>query len=128
MAAWNPKTEAWDSEGLTYDSYDESKRQISFHASKLVPNAHIALVRERYNSLPLRSWSLTPLGKCLARFDISTPTIDKIKILLGNGWASLEGTEPEITELDLLVDVKMSIGDLLDALEATGICLRTGGE
>ena len=91
-----------------------------------MPDAHIALVRERYSSLPLQSWTLTPLGKSLARFELCTPTVDKMKILLGDGWASLEGTEPEVQELDVLVGSKMSIGDLLDALDATGICLRAG--
>eukprot|EP00948_MAST-09A_sp_MAST-9A-sp1_P000693 g693.t1 len=120
---WDDKKQEWNPNGINFDQYDDAKKVLGFHTLHVKP---IAILRKTFKFLPFNRWNLVPTGSNQIQFEVFCEAKLCLLISIGAGWIALKDvTQSDVISdsLEYLIDQKCQPGELLLALEKSGIRL-----
>lgn len=93
------KTQGWITELINEIKYDASKRVLSFSTQKMAP---LAILMNRCEDYPYKSWKLRSVNKNTARLDIEGRRL-QLNFEIGPGYVQLlKDSDPQIQFLSLI--------------------------
>lgn len=93
------KTQGWITELINEIKYDASKRVLSFSTQKMAP---LAILMNRCEDYPYKSWKLRSVNKNTARLDIEGRRL-QLNFEIGPGYVQLlKDSDPQIQFLPLI--------------------------
>jgi len=114
---WDEKNEEWQFEDLSDVKINKTSHEVTFKTMRLAPFAYL---QNRSTDYPYVSWKLRCIAPDVALLDIQTKRIN-LTFEVGSDYTKL--IEQKESELQHLVDKKMSPGMILKHLSRSGIHL-----